>query len=448
MAMTKNARLVEQAIQRRGGVAELTKSTGVAMDGFSGIYADSQHDSVRRADLGTKIIRQRNPFASALSIVNDHITVRPGEIEAASAAYEDIARRLVDKLDWPIDAISIHPQGSASTKTLIRMPDRTRFDIDAICEVDITKVQAQDPMAFFAAIGAALEGLDVVPKNRCWQIKYSGEPFYIEFTPSVPLATILASQQEASHLQPAMSEFAGTALAVVDTPLKKWKTSNPAGIRNWVECVSERNIVANLVLEAFAKSAQANIQPVSSQSVEVEETLRVAIRLFKRHRDMRVYRQEISKDFQPISIILVTVVTICYDGLADLIDEGVLPPFAHPVDALVAIADLLSEMIVHYPGTGYQLANPTVVGENFAERWNNDDNERAQTYKLWCGLLRADLERIAALTDPKEIEAETREVFGCHVSNTPTGSGGSGSSGPYISVVRPPKPAPSTPGLA
>ncbi|AEG67310.1 nucleotidyltransferase [Ralstonia solanacearum] len=448
MALTKNAQLVEQAIKRRGGVAELTKSMGIAMDSLSHTYADSVYGSVERADLTTKIIRQREPFAHALSIVNDHITVRPEEIEAASAAYDGIAQRLVEKLDWPIEAISIHPQGSASTKTLIRMPDRTKFDIDAICEVDITKVQAQDPMTFFAAIGTALDGLEVVAKNRCWQIKYNGEPFYIECTPSVPLATIPASQREASHLKPAMPEFASTALAVVDTPLKKWKTSNPAGIRNWVERVSARNIVANLVLEEFTKSARANIQPVLPQSVEVEETLRVAIRLFKRHRDMRVYRQEIAKDFQPISIILVTLVTICYDGLADLIDEGVLQPFPHPVDALVAIADLLPEMIIDYPGTGYQLANPTVVGENFAERWNNDDGERAQTFDVWCGLLRADLERIAALTDPKEIEAETREVFGCHASSGPTGSGGSGGSGPYISVPRPPKPAPSTPGLA
>lgn len=448
MALTNNAKLVEQAIQRRGGIAELTKSMSIAMDSYSESYLDSVHGSVQRSDLSTKIIRQREPFAHALSIVNDHITVRPEEIAAASAAYNDIAERLVKKLDWPIEAINIHPQGSASTKTLIRMPDRTKFDIDAICEIDITKVQAQDPMTFFRAIGTALDGLEVEAKNRCWQIKYKNEPFYIEFTPSVPLRTIPASQQQASHLKPAVQRFAGTALAVVDTRLEKWKTSNPAGIRNWIEHVSARNIVANLVLEEFSKSVHASIQPVSPQSVEVEETLRVAIRLFKRHRDMRVYRQEIDKAFQPISIILVTLVTICYDGLADLIDEGVLPPFAHPVDALVAIADLLPEMIVEYPGMGYQLANPTVIGEKFAERWNDDGGERAQTYDVWCALLRADLETIATLTDPKEIEAKTREVFGCHASSGPTGSGGSGGFGPYILVPRPPKPVPSTPGLA
>ena len=444
MAMTKNAMLVEQAIQRRGGVAALTKSMSIAMDGFSeGLSA-----SVQRSDMPAKIMREREPFARALSLINDHITVRQEEIEAASAAYGDIARRLVNKLDWPIEAISIHPQGSASTKTLIRMPDRTKFDIDAVCAVDITKVQAQDPMTFFQAVGEALDGLEVEPKKRCWKINFSGKPFYIECTPSVPLETIPASQRDAAHLKPAVPEFASTALAVVDTPQKKWKTSNPAGIRNWVERVSARTIVASLVLEAFTKSAGANIQPVSTQSVEVEETLRVAIRLFKRHRDMRVYRHEIDREFQPISIVLVTLVTICYDGLADLIDEGELPPFAHPVDALIAIADLLPEMVPKYPGVGYQLANPTVVGENFAERWNDDDGERAQTFDTWCGLLRADLERIAALTDPKEIEAEAREVFGCHAGSNPTDSGSSGGSAPFISIPRPPSPAPSTRGLA
>jgi hypothetical protein len=97
VALTKNAKLVEQAINRRGGVAELTKSMGIAMDSYSHSYADSVYGSVQRSDLPTKIIRQREPFAHALSIVNDHITVRPEEIEAASAAYDGIGRRLVEK---------------------------------------------------------------------------------------------------------------------------------------------------------------------------------------------------------------------------------------------------------------------------------------------------------------------------------------------------------------
>lgn len=444
MALTRNAMLVEQAIKRRGGVAELTKSMGYAMDEMPGGLLDS----VSRADSATKIRRMREPFAHALSLVNDHITVREDEITAASAAYDEIANRLVNKLDWPRDAISVHVQGSASTKTLIRSPDGSKFDIDAICEVDLSKVQARDPMAFFEAIGAALDGLAVEPKKRCWKINFNGKPFYVECTPSVPLETIPPAQQATSHLKLAEPEFANTALAVVDTPEKRWKTSNPAGIRNWVDRVAARTIVKHLILDSVTKSASANIQPVATQSVEVEETLRVGIRLFKRHRDMRVYRNEIDREFQPISIILVTLVTTCFEGLADLIDDGSLPPFAHPVDAFIAIADLLPVMILHDPDLGYYLANPTVVGENFAERWNEDDDERAQTFDVWCGLLRADLERIAALTDPKEIEAETREVFGCHAGSGPTGSSGSGGSGPFISIPRPPKPAPSTPGLA
>lgn len=444
MALTKNAMLVEQAIKRRSGVAELTKSMVFAMDEMSGGF----FDSVSRADSVTKVRRTWEPFAHALSIINDHITVREDEIHAASAAYDEIANRLVNELDWPRDAISVHVQGSASTKTLIRSPDRSKFDIDAICEVDISKVQARDPMAFFEAIGAALDGLDAEPKKRCWKINFNGKPFYVECTPSVPLETIPPSQQATSHLKLAEPEFATTALAVVDTPTKKWKTSNPAGIRNWVDRVAARTIVKQLILDSVTKSASANIQPVATQSVEVEETLRVAIRLFKRHRDMRVYRNEIDGEFQPISIILVTLVTTCFDGLADLIDDGSLQAFAHPVDALIAIADLLPLMILHDPVLGYYLQNPTVVGENFAERWNEDDGDRAQTFDAWCGLLRADLERIAALTDQKEIETETREVFGCHAGNGPTGTNGSGGSGPFISIPRPPKPAPSTPGLA
>ncbi|MBU9477670.1 nucleotidyltransferase domain-containing protein [Burkholderia multivorans] len=441
MALTKNAMFVEAAIERRRGSAVLTKSLTPSMEGLDTVLLDSVERSEKRASLG----RKREPYAHALSLVNDHITVKQSVVDEAAAAYEDIASRLASKLNWPPGAIKIFPQGSASTKTLIRTIGNRKFDIDAVCEVDISMLEAQDPMGFFDAFGTALDGLNVERKRRCWNINIVDKPFYLEFTPSVPLRTIPLTARQMHGLNNPELEFASTALAVVDNPSRDWKTSNPAGIRDWVNRASDRSIVLEPTLEAF-DSVRASVEPVVRQSVEVEETLRVAIRLFKRHRDICVHRGHLSADAQPISIILVTLLTTCYEGLADLIDDGTRVPFVHVVDALIALAELLPDMIPYYPELGYYLANPTVVDENFAERWNTDDGERAEAFRTWCGLLRADLVAIAALDDPDEMTAKTLEVFGCTAAVGP--KGGNGNSGPRPTLPSPPPPAPRTSGLA
>jgi len=439
MAQTKNAQRVKAAIERRRGATMLTKSLTTSMEGLDNILFDSIPGS------GVRMGRKREPYAHALSLVNDHITVPQSLIDEASAAYENIAYRLASKLSWPPEAIKIFPQGSASTKTLIRTIGNRKFDIDAVCEVDISKIEALDPMGFFDAIGTALDGPNVVQKKRCWSINIIDKPFYLEFTPSVPLLTIPLTERQIYGLNNPELEFASTALAVVNTPSKSWKTSNPAGIRDWVNRASDRKIVLELVMEAY-DSIRASIDPVPKQSVEVEETLRVAIRLFKRHRDISIHRGYITAEAQPISIILVTLLTICYEGLADLIADGTRQPFAHVVDALIALAELLPDMIPKYPDLGYYLGNPTVIDENFAERWNLDNSECAETFKTWCGLLQSDLIAIAALDDPVAMTEKTLEVFGCSGATNP--SGGPGNSGPQVTLVPPPKAAPRTSGLA
>lgn len=439
MVRTKNAVLVEKAIQRSGGIEALTEVLRPSMGGG----AVARSESFDSASLRVNVKEKREPYAHALSLVNDHITVKAEVIEEAAVAYTEIATLLAEQLKVRQQDINIFPQGSASTRTLIRTVGSRNFDIDAVCKVDISAAEANDPMAFFEAVGTALEGKGAERKRRCWTINFAGKPYYVEFTPSVPLASVPLTARQKSSLERNEHQFLDTALAVVDTPSKNWKTSNPAGIRDWVNQAAERTIV---VQEPFVacESIQASIEPVGAQSVEVEETLRVAIRLFKRHRDMCVAREYFKSEHQPISIILVTLLTTCYEGLADLIEQRAIPQFPHVVDALVAIANLLPEMIHKYPDGQYHLDNPTVVDENFAERWNSDEGQRASAFRTWCAILRGDLQKIVAQTAPEKITAKTLEVFGCTNANRPT----DGNDNLNLGVPPPPKAAPRTQGLA
>jgi hypothetical protein len=380
-------------------------------------------------------------WARALNDVNQHITVPQEEIDAAAEAYTAVAHHLRKKLDWPEDAINVLPQGSASTQTLIRSPDRSKFDIDAVCQVDISRIDAKDPVGFFNTVGEALRELSPTPKKRCWNIDYTREPFYLEFTPSVPIEKVppVVLDSMAPRFRPTR-EYLGTALAVVDNPTKQWKTSNPAGLSKWVDDTAKQQLIRQLAMDTTVFCRAADVAPVPNQEVEVTDTLRVAIRLFKRHRDICVHRNHIEKDFKPISIIIVTLLTACYAGLADLGRT-----YAHPVELLADLADLIPGM-VHEENGKFRVDNPTVPGENFAERWNEDDGERRDAFITWCDILAADMRTILAAQDEQEIERKVRTVFGCGPDRSHPG-------GPEYSVYtppsrRPPPPAPRTSGLA
>lgn len=347
-------------------------------------------------------------WSKALNDANVHITVREDEIEAAKDAYQQVAEHLAESLSWPPEAISILPQGSVSTKTLIRSPNSNeKFDIDAVCQVDISRVEATEPMRFFQSIGKALVDLEAEAKRRCWNIPFRRYPFYLEFTPSVPLDTV--PQQTLQSMAPRyrVGRYEETALAVVDTPTKSWKTSNPEGMSKWVDDTSKRSLISIISMEALSqKRAQDSVAPVPDQSVEITDTLRVAIRLFKRHRDMCVRRGIIDSKTKPISIIIVTLLTSCYEGLADLNRN-----FEHPVEVLDELTTFMPHLIQNVNGE-YRVDNPTVEGENFAEKWNDDGGERYRAFTTWCTTLSADLKTIISLTDAKEISKRVREVFG------------------------------------
>lgn len=404
MTLTKSAQLVLNAEQARP--TRLTES----LESFSSLRKGLLTDSVTANPL-----LAYSPWARALNEVNLHITVRPEEIAAAADAYDEVAQHLVAKLQWPSDSISILPQGSASTRTLIRSPNGgEKFDIDAVCQVDISRVATSDPMGFFQSVGSALKELKAEAKKRCWNIPFTNQPFYLEFTPSVPLDSV--PQPALESMAPrylAASEYRTTALAVVDTPTEWWKTSNPAGMTKWVDDTAKRSLIRQIAMEAVVlDKARADVAPVPDQEVDITDTLRVAIRLFKRHRDMCVRRGIIAADVKPISIIIVTLLTTCYDGLAELSRT-----FDHPVELLAELASLMPHLVLKLNGQ-YRVDNPTVEGENFAEKWNQDDGARYKAFTTWCGVLSADLKTVLALTKPQEISQRAREVFGIPAPTT------------------------------
>jgi hypothetical protein len=329
--------------------------------------SQSRSDSLKKAIHDSTIHRMLADCARELDAVNKHITVDEELVANAAKAYTDLGEMLVEKLRWDSEDIQILPQGSASTQTLIAAPTAADFDIDAVCHVDLHYTEAHDPLIFFQEVFDALLSMRPVKKNRCMRINYPNQRFYIDFTPAVPLQNVPADVRAGMR---SVSLYADTAVAVVDVPSKQWKTSNPEGMVKWVSTQADRLVLRQLVIANEALTKSADIRPVPVQAVPLSDTLRVSVRLFKRHRDMAIKRGLIIDEFMPISVIITTLLTQCYEGMAD---AGVT--YEHPVELLADLAALLPGM-VEVREDGYWIANPTVDGENFAERWNKDNNQR------------------------------------------------------------------------
>lgn len=419
MAVTHYSNLVNEAInKRKTDNKNLVKSLSERII----------HDSVQPLE----------GLALDIQLVNDHITVDEDVFDDASSDYEEIARKLVETLRWPNESIRIVPQGSASTKTLIRSPDSSKFDIDAVCCVDLSMVEVSEPMDFYDKIGAALEGWGPEKKKRCWKIDFQGRRYYIEFTPSTPLDKVPISFAGSITFSPG-SRYRDTALAVVDTPTRSWKTSNPEGFSSWVSDQSSRPLLVFLIEKSMRDAYSAeNISPVPEQNVKLSDTLRVAIRLLKRHRDMSVRRNHIEPDLKPISVIIVTLLTQCYEGLAD---RGAR--YDHPIELLIDLVELMPYM-VEKRGDDYWIANPTVEGENFAEKWNENPKLK-QSFDQWTNLLLDDLKEVLGTTDPRSRGQKIKEIFGCLSAKGPTPPNNSG-----LAPEKPKKShkAPPTSGLA
>jgi len=358
-------------------------------------------------------------LAIDLSAINNHIKVDDEILNDAVIDYGLISKKLIKKLSWPDESIHILPQGSSSTKTLINSPDSSKFDIDAVCIVDASVIDVTDPMKFYELIGDALEEWKPIPKKRCWTITFSDRRYYLDFTPSTQLDKVREVAETYVQYEPG-HKYSEKALAVVDTPTEKWKTSNPEGFSDWITNQSERLLLQwrsedSTALKEFSES----ITPVPDQEVLLSDTLRIAIRLLKRHRDMSVKRGIIQSELKPISIIIVTLLTKCYEGLADMSEV-----YTHPIKLLIDLVDLMPHMLEER-GNDYWVSNPTVSGENFSEKWNTNSDLKRE-FDTWTRQVKSDLVDIMDITDDADRSIKIKQVFGCtgaKATDPPTGSG-------------------------
>lgn len=157
-------------------------------------------------------------WESFIATMLEKLELSPEQRDKAVERYKGLAQHVAGKLGIGEVDVHIVVQGSMRTQTTTAMWGNTKFDLDIVVKLSSARfIVLRESEEFFQAFGRALQGIpgagEPEPKNRCWRLRYPGEPFYFDVTPAIPLS----------------ADITGTDLRVRD-PRTKWSPSNPEGV--------------------------------------------------------------------------------------------------------------------------------------------------------------------------------------------------------------------------
>jgi len=320
----------------------------------------------------------------------------PAAREEATREYERLGDSIASKLSLPRHDVIVSPQGSMRTQTTISPRHPVKFDIDIFVELAGPGYDRVESETMFHGFGKALEGNEAITgereeKRRCWRLGYPGKPFYFDVTPAVRGTT-----------------FAGGKLRVRD-PDTTWAPTNPGEYADWFcNHAKERFTFLSPLLKSEGVVARSGVEPLPEESIGLDDILRRTVQLMKLHRDnMYWFADEKRKEVQPISVIIVTLVTHAY---AELIKTS-RSNFRSPLEVVLKLVEMMPTYIKRENGK-YRVSNPTLPLENFADRWNHDNESRANEFDKWHKRLEVDLDILLHNSAKAVPEANVREVFG------------------------------------
>ena len=303
-----------------------------------------------------------------LDRIADELNITDTMMERAVNSYEAVGKWIGGGINFEV---CIKPQGSMNLGTVVRpIDDSDDYDMDLVCLLkdgyDLNSYDIKN------IVGDRLKENDTYRKKlekegkRCWTIQYN--EFHMDILPCVPKEKFdLSNVSTAIRLTHKLDNG-------VYTP----KYSNPEAYHDWF--VNRMNLQQYL---------QENNTAYMQRDTDIEKvptykrrtTLQKAIQLLKRHRDMMFKDND---DNAPISIIITTLAALSYDG-----DDNVY----------TTLSKIIQKMPVYIDKTNgkYNIPNPVMIEENFANKWNETPAKATAFYK-WLSSVQKDI-----LEDPLKL---------------------------------------------
>ena len=350
----------------------------------------------------------------ALQKAAQKLDISPSKYKQAMERFDSVKSYLLEgEYKGASGQPEIYLQGSFKLGTEIR-PYRdskdSDYDIDIVCRLEhdkenttaeTVKHQVGDHLK---ANGTYEKMLDNEGK-RCWTLNYAeqdGIGFHMDILPAVQ-----ESWNTSSEYYWFRNAISATNKCSV-TGTYEWTTSNPRDFSEWFYDKNKsafegvRQDQKQALFEAYRQDGLFNDRD-SVPDIHVKTPLQRAIQLLKRHRDIRFSQQQ-NEEYKPISMIITVLAaqiynneTTIYETLQNLLDtlsrhaNQMQPTFRFDETEAKSVYNLITRT----PDGKWHIANPTNHGENFADKWHEDDHARAKAFFQWVAWAKEDFINIA-----------------------------------------------------
>jgi cyclic GMP-AMP synthase DncV-like protein len=370
---------------------------------------------------------------------SDYLASLAGDLDIPPSTYQKAVRSYKAVGEWlnggeyegSLNGVSIHAQGSFELGTVIKPlkgSKKAGYDIDLVCQPSIPKDNTT-PSYIKEAIGQRLEENETYKKildaegKRCWTLEYAednnGIGFHLDVLPSV-----IESSDIIEHLR-ANTEHLGlvnTAIAITNKDSEtaySWSTSNPRGYSEWFKNINGPVLqtIAPQVRQGLFESNRllfASVDQVPDQLIRTP--LQQAVQIMKRHRDIR-FSGHGHEDFKPISMIITTLAAHLYENEGDVFSalNNIAEKLRRYSSLMESRVPIIEGNLIQKKADGtWYIGNPVNGLENFADRWHEEDNARAEAFFEWTSWVSADLIEIAKNPDLDMILGSAHDHFEEH----------------------------------
>lgn len=361
----------------------------------------------------------------ALRKAAEQLDISPSKYKQAMERFGSMKSHLLaDEYAGTTAEPEIYLQGSFKLGTEIRPYKDSKdadYDIDIVCRLEHEK-ETTTPKTVKHQVGNHLKEHGTYVKmlddegKRCWTLNYAEEDgvgFHMDILPSVQESwrTFMKNCWYRSSI--AVTERCS------DTGTYDWSPSNPKDFTKWFydknktafEDVRQRQ--KQILFDNYRQDGLFTERD-AVPDIHVKTPLQRAIQLLKRHRDIRFCNQRNEK-CKPISMVITVLAAKIYrnestidETLRNLIDT--LSLHANQMQPTFRFDEATEEsdysLITRTADGKWHIPNPTNHGENFADKWHENENgvshARAKAFFQWVAWAKKDFLNITERLDLDE----------------------------------------------
>lgn len=306
-------------------------------------------------------VEQKFHWVQLLESIISSLDLTDSQFEKIEKAYNGVGTWLSNSDDPLLKGAEIYSQGSVRLKTTVKPLGQDEFDVDLIIYLPNSGYVSKDLL--MKAVKNRLQAHSIYKElmselPRGFRINYKGD-YHLDITPG--------KDHEHSWLK-------GHPLWVPDKR-EQWKESNAKGFSEWFDGISK--------LLPLRSTLKANRDNSSFESVEelpaqhLKSPLNRIVQILKRHRDEWAITEniEVSK-YKPISVLITTLASRAY---LEIINKHRV--YDNDFDIILDVIEQMPKFIDTNPNFGYVVANPSMIQENYAEKWNREEKNEGEQLK-------------------------------------------------------------------